>query len=114
MGRIERINQTLKREVSEIIHRELTDPRLEFVTITAAQVTRDLQHAKVYYSVLGPAEKTAGVQEAFEKAKGYVRKLVGERVKMRYTPELNFIFDTTFEYSLRVEDELKKINGDDE
>ena len=111
LGRIERINQGLKREISEIIHMELRDPRLEFVTITCVEVTRDLQHAKVYYSVLGTPEKLETVKECFERAKGYIRKLVGERIKMRYTPELNFIFDRSFEYAMRIDDELKKMKG---
>ena len=114
MGRIERVNQTLKREISEIIQRELRDPRLEFATITAVETSRDLQYAKVYYSTLGPPEKMEGVKECFEKAKGYIRKLVGQRIEMRYTPELNFIFDRSFEYATHIEDELKRIKENHE
>ena len=63
MGRIDKINQAIKREIGEIVLKEIKDPRLEFVTITQVVVSRDLQHARVYYSVLGNKDQAQKAQE---------------------------------------------------
>ncbi len=112
MGRIDKINQTIKREIGEMILRESKDPRLEFVTITQVVVSRDLQHAKVYYSVLGNKDKAQKAQEGLLSARGFVRKLIGQRVRMRYTPEIEFIFDPSIEYSARIEAALEEIHNE--
>ena len=108
MGRIERINEMIKREISVMLLEEIRDPRLKFVTIISVDVSKDLQHAKVFYSVLGHNLKAA--EEALENAKGFVRRLVGQRVVMRYTPQIDFIYDRTIEYSDRIEQTLQEIN----
>ena len=108
MGRIERINEMVKREISVMLLEEIRDPRLKFVTILSVDVSKDLQHAKVFFSVLGHDHK--GAQEALQNAKGFIRRLVGQRVVMRYTPEIDFIYDKSIEYSDRIEQTLLDIN----
>lgn len=108
MERIERINSMMKREIGLMLLEDLRDPRLKFVTVTGVEVSKDLQHAKVFFSVLGQDRREA--EEALQKAKGYVRRLVGERVVMRYTPEIDFIFDRSVEYSDRIEQTLQDIH----
>src|SRR3990167_2660939 len=111
MGRIERVNQAIKEEVSNIVLREVKDPRLQFVTITHVDVSRDLQHARVYFTVLGNEEKTREAQSGLNSAKGFIRRLVGQRVNMRYTPEIEFIFDKSVEYGMQIEEILGKIRN---
>lgn len=108
MARIERINAMIKREIGQMLIEDVRDPRLKFVTVTGVDVSKDLQHAKVFYSVLGQDRSAA--QAALESAKGFVRKLVGQRVVMRYTPQIEFIFDQSIEYSDRIEQTLEEIN----
>ncbi len=112
MGRMEKINEAMRREIGQIVHREIKDPRLEFVTITHVEVTKDLQHAKVYFSVLGDHEQAERAEQGLESARGFVRKLVGQRVRMRYTPELEFLFDESIEYSARIEAALEDIKNE--
>lgn len=112
MDRIDRINQAIKEEISNIVQREVKDPRLGFVTITRAEVSRDLQHARVYFSVLGEKEKADAAQEGLDSARGFIRKLVGQRVRMRYTPEIEFIFDRSIEYGIRIEETLAEIKNE--
>ncbi len=112
MGRMEKINEAMRREIGLIIHREIKDPRLEFVTITHVEVTKDLQHAKVFFSVLGDNEAMLRAEQGLESARGFVRKLVGQRVRMRYTPELEFLFDESIEYSARIEAALEDIRNE--
>ena len=112
MSRMDRINQTIKREVSLIVHSEVKDPRLQFVTIHHVDVSRDLQHARVYFSVLGNSTEAVKAEEGLNSARGFIRKLVGQRVRMRYTPEIEFIFDKTIEYSARIEETLEDIRNE--
>ena len=110
MNRMDKINQRIKREIGDIVLKELKDPRLEFVTITQVEVTRDLQYAKVYFSVLGKEEQVEKARTGLLSARGFVRKLVGQRVRLRYTPDIEFIYDQTIEYSARIEAALQEIH----
>ena len=112
MARIEKINQAIKEEIGLIVQKEVKDPRLEFVTITQVEVSRDLQHAKVYFSILGKKDKLKGVKEGLESARGFIRKLVASRVRMRYTPEINFIFDQSLEYGMHIEETIERIKNE--
>ena len=114
MGRIDRINQQVKREIGKILQRELGDPRLQFVTITEADVSRDLHNAKIHFSVLGQEHEVQSAQQGLEGAKGMIRKLLGQSMNMRYTPELFFIYDKSIEMSARIEETLKEIHDEHE
>lgn len=110
MDRIKRVNEQIKREISEIVQRELGDARLRLVTITGVEVSRDLQTAKVYFSVLGEAAAVEAAHHALKSAAGMIRRLVGGRVKMRYTPLLSFFHDRSIELSARIENALTEIH----
>ena len=114
MNRMDRVNQQIKREIGLILLRELSDPRFMFVTITNVDVSKDLRHAKVYYSVLGDHKNLQNIKSSLEKASGMIRKLVGDRLTMRYTPELFFHFDETIEQSARIEKTLQEIQDESE
>ncbi len=112
MARIDKVNQAIKEEVGQIILLEVKDPRLKLVTVTQVEVSRDLQHARVFFSVLGDALKVRDAEEGLASAKGFIRKLVGQRVKMRYTPEIDFIFDRSIEYSLQIQQAIERVNNE--
>ena len=112
MSRMEKVNHQVLREISEILHTEVGDPRLKFVTITQVDVSKDLRNARIYYSVLGDDKKQAGAQKAFDSARGLIRRLLAARMTMRYTPELTFSYDKGIEYSDRIEQKLKEIQGE--
>lgn len=114
MDRMDKINHQIQKEISLIIQKELGDPRLQFVTITKADVSRDLKSARISYSVLGDPSRIGEVGKILEKAKGLIRKYVGEAIEMRYTPELKFVHDRSLEYSARVEAMLQEINDERE
>lgn len=109
MGRVDRVAEAIKREISNIIHDELKDPRIGFVTITRAEITQDLRYAKIFYSILGSAKEEDNTQKAIESAKGFIKKLIGDRIKLRFTPELSFHLDKSAEYSQRIQEQLDKI-----
>ena len=114
MERIDRINQQVKRELGRIIQQELSDPRLEFVTITEVDVSRDLRNARIRFSVLGEESKAQAAQQGLEGARGVIRKLLSQSMKLRYTPELFFIYDQSVEMSVRIEETLKEIHDENE
>ncbi|MFA5429986.1 MAG: 30S ribosome-binding factor RbfA [Candidatus Omnitrophota bacterium] len=116
MSRSDKVSQAIKREVSNIIHNEMKDPRLGFVTITRVELTDDLRFAKIFYSVLGEEAVRKKSGEALESALGFIRKLVSERIKLRFSPEMVFKVDRSSEYSTHIEEILNELKGrkDDE
>jgi ribosome-binding factor A len=109
--RRERMQDVLREEISIIVQQEIKDPGLGFITIIDVRMTEDLKFAKVYYSVYGSDEEKEQTAEALKRAKSYVRHLVGERVRMKYTPEITFVYDTDQERAARIDDILKKVSS---
>ena len=100
--RIDRISEEVRREVDAIIRGELNDPRIDGTwSITRADVTGDLRFAKIYVSVL-EEEKREPLMEALKNAKGYIRRALGKKMIIRYSPELIFISDKNIEYGVHI------------
>lgn len=113
MSRQERVSEAIRKEVSIILHDELKDPRLGFITITRVELSPDLRNAKVFFSVLGKEEDYKKTGEALDSACGFIRKLVAQRINLRLAPEIIFREDRSSEYSVRIQellDEIKELN----
>lgn len=110
--RANRVAEQLKKELTDIIQREVKDPRIGFVTVTAVEVTGDLQQSTAYITVYGDDEQRNKTLQALEKAKGFIRSEIGKRIHLRKTPELAFKFDESIEQGNRIEKLLREINGD--
>jgi ribosome-binding factor A len=96
--RIEQINKLIRRELSELIQRQLKDPRLStFVTVTEVATSTDLRHAKVFVSHLGSDEEKQAILEVLDSAAGFLRKELAHNLKLRRTPELHFYWDDSIE-----------------
>ena len=111
--RQERVKELLKTEISEIIRREIKDPRLGFVTIIDAEVTKDLRQAKIFISVLGDEEQKEESLAILQKAARYIRGEFGHRVSMKMIPELTFKMDTGVEHGARIFELLQQVKSDD-
>lgn len=109
MSRLDRVTEAIRKEVSVIIHDELKDPRLGFVTVTRVEMTQDLRLAKVFFSVLGNEEESKRTQAALDSALGFIRKLIAERINLRLAPEIIFKEDKSSEYSVRIQEVLDEI-----
>jgi len=107
--RATRIGEQMKKELSDIIGRKLKDPRIGFVTVTDVRVTGDLQQAKVYITVLGDEEQRENTLKGLSKAKGFIRSEIGQRIRLRKTPEIIFEIDETIDYGNRIESLIKQI-----
>jgi ribosome-binding factor A len=107
--RKQKVAQRIKEEISEIIHDQIKDPRIGFLTITKVEISNDLRVAKIFYSVLGDDEKKKEAKLGLDSACKYIRKLLGDTLKLRYTPEIIFRLDTSSEYSMYIGKIFEKI-----
>jgi|SRR6185503_10195256 len=112
MERMERVNAQIKRDIGYIIQEELSDPRLMFVSITHVITSKDLRSARVYFSVLGEKSQIELAGKSLEKAKHVIRRELGARLKMRFVPELNFLYDESIEYGARMDAKLREIEDE--
>jgi ribosome-binding factor A len=99
----------IRAEVTTMIARELHDPGVGFVTVTRVQVSPDLQHARVFYTSLGDPAARRNTAKALERATGFMRRQIGQRLRLRRTPEVHFEFDESVGHQDRVEQLLQEI-----
>lgn len=111
--RIKRINEACKEALSEILLEKMKDPRIGFVTVTMVEVAPDMRQAKVWLSIMGSEEEVQTVLEVLEKAKGFMSKELGSRVRMRYTPQLRICLDRGPEISERVQGLLHELEEEE-
>jgi ribosome-binding factor A len=107
--RADRAAEAVREAVARILTGEIADPRLRLVTITSCEMSRDLQHAKIFYTVLGDAEAQEQAQAGFNSAAPFLRSRVGQEVPMRTVPELSFRFDRSTENAMRIEELLSSL-----
>ena len=111
--RKERLNESMKELLGELILSHIKDPRVGLVTITAVEVAPDMSTAKVYFSVLGDEEVRGESKKGLISAKNFLRTTVGRELKMRNTPDLRFVYDDTLDRSEKIERALREIHGDE-
>lgn len=111
--RTEKLRQLLKEEVSDILRREIKDPRLGFFTVIDAEITSDLQHAKIFVSILGTEEERRQSMEVLKHAQHFVRQEFGKRVRMKTLPDIQFRLDDTVDRGVRILELLEEIKRDE-
>ena len=104
-----RIAELLKIKICEILSRKVNDPRLSSISITRVNLSDDLRHAKIYFSLLGSEEDEKKSIEGLQKATKYIKSIIGQELGLRYVPELRFEFDEYYRESVKVLDLLGKI-----
>lgn len=100
--RTRRVGEQLQRELASLIRDEIDDPRLGMVSISAVEVSRDLSHAKVFFSTLGGQQDADTSLEVLQGAAGFLRRLLGQRMAMRHVPQLHFKQDHSLEQGARL------------
>ena len=108
--KIDRLNNMFVEEISKIIHEEIKDRDIGFVTITDAKITNDLSFAKIYVTSLD--DNREKVLNALNKASGFIRTMLCDRVKIRKMPEIHFVYDESIEYGKKIEDIIERINSE--
>lgn len=110
--KIERLNHAFQEEISMILMIEIKDEDIKFVTITGVETTSDLSYAKVYFTVLDDTKRKSTL-EALNGAASFIRGKLAERVEVRHTPELKFIYDTSIEYGNHIDEIIDNINKEE-
>lgn len=111
--KIDRISSQMEKEISYILASEVKNKDLRFVTITECRVTNDLSYARVYYTCLNDSKREE-IKKEMNKASGFIRHELTDRMDIRHIPELEFIYDESIEYGKKIEDKLKEINNEDQ
>lgn len=107
--KIERLNSQIEKEISFILQTEIKDEDIHFVTVTGCEVTNDLSFCKVYFTVFDD-EKKEKTLSALEGAASFIRGQLSQRIDVRHTPELKFVYDDSVSYGNHIEKLLGKIN----
>jgi ribosome-binding factor A len=111
-SRADRVRKALMREVSDIIRRQVKDPRLtnEVISITDVEVSGDLRHAKLFVSIFGSPEKQQEIMDILAEWTPQVRSEIGKRIRLHHTPEIQFLMDISLERGSRVTSLLDQIS----
>lgn len=113
--RVERVAAQLREEISEIMRRDLKDPRVAMCSITQVKLTPDLRSASVRVSVMGEPDMQQAAIEGLQRARGFIRHELGARLtNLRFAPELRFELDKSVAYSVRVSQLLREVMPDDQ
>jgi ribosome-binding factor A len=111
--RIEKVQEFIKQEISQIILTDLKDPRVGFVTVTRVEVTGDLQHAKIFVSLMGSPEQKQATLQGLQRALGFMRAEIGKRLRLRMIPDLALAVDESLDHSVRIQKLLDEIKQDE-
>jgi ribosome-binding factor A len=101
--RTRRVGEQMQRELAGILHEELKDPRLGMISVSGVEVSRDLAHARVFISVLGGEEDASETIKVLNKAAGFLRHQLGQRMRLRVVPQLRFLYDESLAEGARMD-----------
>ncbi|ASK78378.1 ribosome-binding factor A [Paraphotobacterium marinum] len=109
-SRTQRVSEQIKRELAQIIHREVKDPRIGMVTLSDVEVTTDLSYAKVYFTTLNiDSDLEKDPSKLLNKISPMLRSLLGKKIRLRVTPELKFIYDNSLTEGMRISNLVSKV-----
>ncbi len=109
MSKLEHLETSILRALTDIYRRDVKDSSIGFLTITEVRLTNDYSFLTVYYTILGQDNKKQAAQKALDRSKSFVRSRLAQRVKMRKMPQLVFKYDESLEYGNKIEEGLKKV-----
>jgi len=110
--RADKVADLIKTEISDILLRRINDPQVREITVTGVKVTDDLHQAKVFFVRTGEDTCSEETMRGLQRATGFLRRELGKRLRLRYVPEIKFIFDESFEYGDRINRLLAEIEKD--
>jgi ribosome-binding factor A len=109
--RSERLGELILAEISDLITREIKDPRIGFVTFTRVEMSDDLRHAKVFVSIIGAESEKASTLQGLSSATGYIRRHLGRALHLRYTPEIAFLVDESLAHGAKIAQILRQLHA---
>ncbi len=115
-SRADRVSGLIQETLSDLLKKDIHDPRLKMATITNVKMSRDLKLARIYFSIYGDSSKAEAAAGGFESARGFIKRSLAPKLGLRYMPDLIFFYDESFDYGSHIENLLKRIkteNGRD-
>lgn len=109
-----RVGDQILREIALLLLDRVMDPRVKPVTVTGIQLSKDLRFAKVFFSVIGEADAVEAAQNGLDRAKGFIKKQLGMRMKLRYVPDIRFVYDRSLVSGARMDRLLDALHREDE
>ncbi len=109
-SRADRVSGVIWKSLSDLLQKGIKDPRLSTVTITGVKMTKDLKIAKVYFTTSNEGIEKKKVIEGFKSAIGYVKRILGQKLGLKYMPQLQFYYDESFDYGAKIDKMLKSLN----
>lgn len=111
-SRVDRLQSQMTRELAMIVDEELKDRPPHMITFTRSEISKDLRYAKVYFSVLGGDEEIEASLEYLKRHAGVIKKMIGNKMRLKHMPELRYIYDKTGDNVLRIGEILSKIKNE--
>ena len=108
-SRADRVSGLIQEVLSDLLKKDIHDPRLQMATITSVKMSRDLKLARVYFSIHGGSAKTEAAAKGFESARGFIKRSLARKLGLRYMPDLVFFYDDSFDYGSHIDELLKRI-----
>jgi ribosome-binding factor A len=112
-SRAERVGGQIQKILSEILLKDIQDPRLGMTTISAVKMSKDLKIARIYFTVTGGKSNADEALKGFKSAAGFLKRSLAGELDLRYMPELKFFYDESFDYGEQIDKVLKSIKKDD-
>ena len=107
-----RVGEQIRLELSDLLARDVHDPGIGFLTITHVKLSPDLQQARAYYTTIGDDKARQETRKALDRATPFLRRHIGQRLRLRRVPELSFLFDESIEKQDRIEKILQDLNAE--
>ena len=111
--RAKRVGELMKKEISDIIQRSIKNPHLGFITVTEVELTNDLRYARVFVSVYGEDKDNSRTFKSLRRASGFIRSQLSKRIRLRYFPELEFLWDSSIEQAAKIYKILEEISNEE-
>ncbi len=112
--RADRVAGHVQKSLSDLLRKEIKDPRLDIVTITGVRVSDDLRLARVYFSTNGDQQAKTDADAGFKSARGHIKRSLGKILGLKYMPDIQFHYDESFDYGSHIEKLLQSIKKGDE
>jgi len=115
-SRADRVSGLIQETLSDLLNKNIHDPRLQMATITRVKMSADLKLARVYFAIYGDDKKSEAAAKGFESARGFIKRILAPKLGLRYMPDLKFFYDDSFDYGSHIDQLLEKIkteNGPD-
>ncbi len=111
--RVEKVQEAIQHEISNMLLHDVKDPRIQFVSVTGVELTDDMSYAKIFISLYGPEDKQEETWRALNKALGFMRTEIAKRIRLRFAPMLILQKDTSMEYGAHIQNILDKIKKEE-